>query len=305
MTRHQYLWLFIWIFIFFLLFCIWKKLQHFTPREVANTPQERILSKKTKAIHFKVIKKDDRAILSGIVASEDARNQIIDAYGKVFNTIESDALYADSSVNEKNMVKFFCNFADNFSKFDTGYLTFSNGNLEIDGIVEDEIIQQTLQDQLDTLKDINIDNKLFISSNERKIVDKNLTQVRSAIQSPKVVQQKINSLLAKKRVQFLYAKDILTTSSEQLLNKLSNLLKENPTQRIQIAGHTDSDGSRKNNLQLSQRRAESVKSYLVKQGIVAARLSTIAYGEDRPLVRNNSLKNKKINRRVEFKVIGE
>lgn len=89
-----------------------------------------------------------------------------------------------------------------------------------------------------------------------------------------------------------------------ILDSVAILLRENPTARIQIAGHTDSDGAASMNQTLSERRAQSVQQYLVSKGIEAPRLTTIGYGEERPLVPNTSAANKARNRRIEFTVLG-
>ncbi len=269
-----------------------------------SAPQ--VQDKTRKKIHFKVIKKDDVAILSGIVASEDTKNRLIDAYGKVFDSVNSDALHIEKNINEDGLIDFFTNFADNFSKFDAGYLAFANASVEVDGIAQDEIIEQTLQEQLSSLKNIKVDNRLFIKQKKEDVINNtNITKKIVSKKSPEDIQKKLNALLSKNRVQFLYARDILTSSSKQLVDEIGKLLKENKDIKIEISGHTDSDGTKKNNLRLSQRRAKSVKSYLIKQGISTTRIKAIGYGESRPLVANDSLKNKEINRRVEFKVIGE
>jgi len=71
-----------------------------------------------------------------------------------------------------------------------------------------------------------------------------------------------------------------------------------PTQHFVIAGHTDLSGSAKHNQELSLRRAEAVKAYLVAHGIAADRLSTVGYGSSRPLTTNPSPAAQAINRRV-------
>jgi len=81
----------------------------------------------------------------------------------------------------------------------------------------------------------------------------------------------------------------------------NNLLTENPDVRINIVGHTDSDGADDANLDLSKRRSASVKNELVKTfGIDAARIETDGKGESVPVASNNSPANKALNRRVEF-----
>jgi outer membrane protein OmpA-like peptidoglycan-associated protein len=80
---------------------------------------------------------------------------------------------------------------------------------------------------------------------------------------------------------------------------------ENADVRIEIAGHTDSDGSEAYNQTLSEERAASVLNYLVEHGVSARRLTTVGYGETRPVVPNTSAANKAQNRRIEFTVLGQ
>jgi OOP family OmpA-OmpF porin len=85
------------------------------------------------------------------------------------------------------------------------------------------------------------------------------------------------------------------------LKEIADVLKENPDVRIKIVGHTDSDGDDAKNLDLSKRRAASVKDELSKNfGIVASRMETDGKGESQPISPNNSSEGKAKNRRVEF-----
>ncbi len=85
------------------------------------------------------------------------------------------------------------------------------------------------------------------------------------------------------------------------LKSIADVLQENPGVNLSIIGHTDSDGDDAANLDLSKRRAESVKNELIKTfGIEAARLETGGAGESQPLAANDTPANKAKNRRVEF-----
>jgi OmpA-OmpF porin, OOP family len=92
--------------------------------------------------------------------------------------------------------------------------------------------------------------------------------------------------------------------SYSVLNSIVEMFIEDADVRIQIAGHTDSDGSNAYNQSLSERRAQSVYSYLVDHGVQASRLTTIGLGESQPVVPNTSAANKALNRRIEFTVLG-
>ena len=103
----------------------------------------------------------------------------------------------------------------------------------------------------------------------------------------------------------LYAKDVLTSGSKELVDKIIDLIKDTNETIIEIGGHTDSDGTKKRNLTLSTKRAVAVKDYIVRKDINHKQLKAVGYGESRPLVENTTKENKQKNRRVEFKVIGE
>jgi OOP family OmpA-OmpF porin len=96
-------------------------------------------------------------------------------------------------------------------------------------------------------------------------------------------------------------KDVVKPESYGTLKGIADVLKENPTIRIKIEGHTDSDGADAANLDLSKRRGASVKAVLIKNfGIDASRLESDGRGETKPVAPNDTPSNKAMNRRVEF-----
>lgn len=102
-------------------------------------------------------------------------------------------------------------------------------------------------------------------------------------------------------IYFDSGKDIVKPESFGTINEIATVLKENPNLRVKITGHTDSDGNDDLNLDLSNRRAENVKKYLVEKfQIDPQMIETDGKGESEPLVGNNSIENKAKNRRVEF-----
>jgi outer membrane protein OmpA-like peptidoglycan-associated protein len=111
-----------------------------------------------------------------------------------------------------------------------------------------------------------------------------------------------NSKITLNNVFFDFDKNELKQESFVELDKLADLLKKNPTVKIEISGHTDNKGDKKYNLTLSQKRAESVVNYLVQKGIVAARLVAKGYGDTMPIAPNDTEENKAKNRRTEVKV---
>jgi len=109
----------------------------------------------------------------------------------------------------------------------------------------------------------------------------------------------------KLKVEFDVDSSRIRESSYPLLNQLAQALKSEPLagRKVVVSGHADSDHTREYNQKLSERRAESVKSYLVERGGISAQLiRTEGFGEMRPLLPNTSAANKQRNRRVEVRL---
>jgi outer membrane protein OmpA-like peptidoglycan-associated protein/opacity protein-like surface antigen len=103
-------------------------------------------------------------------------------------------------------------------------------------------------------------------------------------------------------VRFKFDEDILTNESEIILSNVANVLNKYPNEKIEILGHTDNWGSDEYNLDLSERRARSVKRFLVNQGVDSTRLFTAGCGERMPIADNNTPEGRAINRRIEFSI---
>ena len=96
----------------------------------------------------------------------------------------------------------------------------------------------------------------------------------------------------------------LKPGSQTELNKVVQLLNDNPALKIEITGHTDNIGNPADNLILSENRAKSVVKFLIANGIAPGRLMSKGYGETRPIAPNNSEETRAQNRRTELKVLG-
>lgn len=109
----------------------------------------------------------------------------------------------------------------------------------------------------------------------------------------KVVAEAIRNL------EFDFAKSTIRSTSYPSLNRVADLLKTKDFS-LKLAGHTDNVGSDAANMKLSKDRAESVKSYLVSQGVNPSRVEATGYGESQPIASNKTAKGRQQNRRVEF-----
>ncbi|QJE72119.1 peptidoglycan-associated lipoprotein Pal [Aerophototrophica crusticola] len=113
------------------------------------------------------------------------------------------------------------------------------------------------------------------------------SQTAQLTQPVQAVQSTENPFLtagAGDRVFFPLDRYDLNPEATSVLEKQAAWLRQNPTVRVIVEGHADERGTREYNLALSQRRAESVRRYLETAGIDTARVTTIAYGKERPAV---------------------
>ena len=104
----------------------------------------------------------------------------------------------------------------------------------------------------------------------------------------------------KDKLYFATKKTQILPKSLPTLNEIADVLRKRPTAHVRIEGHTDDVGSDKFNKKLSDGRAQSVRTYLIGQGIAPERLEAIGYGEERPIEDNKTEDGRSANRRVEF-----
>lgn len=118
---------------------------------------------------------------------------------------------------------------------------------------------------------------------------------------PERVVVKKDRIEINEKIQFDFDKATIKPESHDLLNEIVGVIKKNPQiKKLSIEGHTCSDGSDTYNQGLSERRAASVRAYLVEHGIGDGALTSKGFGESRPLAENTNDANKEKNRRVEF-----
>ena len=106
-------------------------------------------------------------------------------------------------------------------------------------------------------------------------------------------------------VEFQSNKATMLPNSFKELNRVVEMMVTKPTMKIEVSGHTDSIGSLQYNLDLSQKRAYTVKNYLVQQNIEAERVSAVGLGPKEPIGDNQTEDGRKRNRRIEIRITEE
>src|SRR6185436_10504761 len=113
----------------------------------------------------------------------------------------------------------------------------------------------------------------------------------------------IESKIAFKSLEFENGKADILPAMHQDLDKLANFMIDHPRFKLNISGHTDSQGKEESNLRLSQARADAIKAYLVYEfKVESQRIDAHGYGSAKPIVDEDTDENRKLNRRVEFNI---
>jgi outer membrane protein OmpA-like peptidoglycan-associated protein len=146
--------------------------------------------------------------------------------------------------------------------------------------------------------DRQFDSAIFIEAGSLKSNRKKGSAGRDGEKySYRISGKKGDSVTVSLKIQFAKeSSGIEGAESVQLLDKVYNTMKENPSMRLLICGHTDSTGSYEHNLQLSEQRAKNIAIYLQKKGIEPVRIAHKGYGSSRPVSRTDQ----SLNRRVDF-----
>ncbi len=342
MTRRQWLWLWIWLLLFLIIFCVWNRLQtirnqHQTTNlaPVIFTDKNRTASPvATKDISLKLVKSDGTLRLSGVFPSQKALDDLIARLEAEGEHVEKGAVIIDPKADNDKLLALVPTLAQKLAHVENGMIDYHEKHLVIEGDTDDPNLKAELKTAVAALgSGYMLDNRLLLHEVQPPAAEEKTTapapkaeaeaqkaeeqqkQAPKAETAPKPeakpqpsradLQHALDKILSGKRVEFLYAKNELTPKSKKILDQVAQALQRYPGLRIEIGGHTDSDGTEVRNLILSQKRAETVKKYLVQKGIVPDRLVAKGYGESRPLVKNDTPAHKQRNRRVEFRVINQ
>lgn len=293
-----------------------------------------------KPISFKISKEKDDLSLSGHFQTNE---QISALSSSTTNGIRiADIVKDPSYIDPEGAIPFAQQILPIFSdQFSQGYIEYNDRQFTIHGLAKNQAVLDRMrsllaQSRIPAIDQMRVDpaaiKKSAAEEAARKVrlkaeaeeatrlkaeaEAKATAQAKEAEQRRLIMAEKIRkeaeeakkniaNLLKVENIEFETAKASLTPKGRQTVNKLAEILNKYPHISVEIAGHTDSDGSADFNQRLSQSRVDTVKNALIEQGIKAERLKAIGYGETKPLVPNDSRANKQKNRRVEINILGE
>ncbi len=147
--------------------------------------------------------------------------------------------------------------------------------------------------EIDAVGYVNLSERLDIKSISTNNLEMNF----------KLQPIEVGAIVNLKSILFELGSTDLLDESYSELNVVVDFLTSNPKVEIELEGHTDNRGDEKKNLELSQQRVDKIKSYLVSRGINARRIKGKGFGGSRPIATNNTEEARKLNRRVEFRIL--
>lgn len=291
----------------------------------------------TKDISLKLTKENENIKINGVFPSQQALDKAIASLKPAANSVEKGTIIIDREANNPHILGAVGAVAKALSSFKKGVVEYHDRHITIEGTAPTPAAQKALLQTVENLdQNFTVTNLTTLQPAPKKpqphaaVAPLPATQAKPVAAqettpavkaenkaapaaepthqqaSPKAsesLQAKLNRMLQGQRIQFRFASDRLTKKSQKVLDRIATLLQQYPDTKIEIAGHTDSDGPAARNMKLSLKRAQSVKKYLIQRGIEPARLVAKGYGESRPLVKNDTPAHKRLNRRVEFSVI--
>jgi len=177
-----------------------------------------------------------------------------------------------------------------------GILLVDANKLKVSGVSDSILGTEKVRNFLEN----NLNKAIIIETNI--FYDKSLNP-KPVKMTPKECVNSIKDVLISEKIIFEPASAEIKGSSRVAIKKIAAILKKCENIKIEIGGHTDSQGSEEMNLELSQLRAESVKTALLTRRTLVRNLTSKGYGEAHPIADNKTEQGREINRRIEFNLI--
>lgn len=237
----------------------------------------------------KIPEEQGKLVASGSVPDEASRAAILaklrELYGtqNVVDRIEVGGVVPPPNWSE-NMTKIL---TPNLKQVHKGQLQVSGTQIALKGNVANEALRQHVVSQIATSLNptYSIDNGLVVAGGE--------------------AQNVLDKTLSNRVVEFESGAATLTPIGRAILDEMGGAIKQIGTPKIQLIGHTDSQGNRQANVALSLARANTVRNYLIEKGIPPESLSASGAGPDQPVASNDTGEGRAKNRRIEFRLAGQ
>lgn len=316
MNRKKLLPILLFLLLLLILLCLWCHTETVVKNQIKSshtTITAPLKSTNSKTINFNLSKDKNSFELQGNFSNQEELEKILIDLGA--NQLKNSSNIDETLTQNSKVIALTQSLIPIFSeKYDKGSITYENEKLIVEGSVTNRADKDAISTLLANSTILSVNNTIVVTpqptaeelaaietQKEAKEARKNAIIEEKA----KKIEAKIQKIIAFEDINFELNKARLTEKSIKTISHIATLLKENPEVRVKIGGHTDDLGDDTHNLNLSQQRVDAVKNSLISMDISEHRIDAIGYGETQPLVSNDTEENRRKNRRVEFKIVGE
>lgn len=227
----------------------------------------------------------NQVVVAGTVPDEATRNAILARVREVYGAERVvDQLGVGSVVAPPNWSGYVQKLVSpQLKQVSRGQLHINGNNIELKGEVANESQRQQLAADMATALNPTyaVRNALRVAAQEQTVLD---------------------ATLGNRIIEFEPGSSVLRPVGRNILDEMATTLLKLGNKKVEVIGHTDSQGGRDTNVMLSLARADSVRSYLASKGVPPSLISTSGSGPDRPVAGNDTPDGRARNRRIEFRV---
>lgn len=236
---------------------------------------------------------DDGLLMSGFVPDDATRARLSDAAGLKFGALAIDDRLQVASGAPEGFATAALAALQALSRLEDASVDLVDAKVSIAGLALTPPAQEAIADNLTEMlpQDFAVERQIEI----KPLPSQPLDGVGC--------QDELNRLVATNTILFETAEAGIALHSHGFLDRIAFAALRCGDARLEVSGHTDSDGAEAFNLALSKRRAEAVLTYLSAAGVASNRLEAIGFGESRPVADNETEAGKADNRRIEFRVV--
>ncbi|MBC7957268.1 MAG: OmpA family protein [Cytophagales bacterium] len=227
----------------------------------------------------------NQVVVAGTVPDEATRNAILAKVREVYGAERVvDQLGVGSVVAPPNWSGYVQKLVSpQLKQVSRGQLAINGNNIELKGEVANESQRQQLAGDMATALNPTyaVRNALRVAAQEQTVLD---------------------ATLGNRIIEFEPGSSVLRPAGRNILDEMAATLLKLGNKKVEVIGHTDSQGGRDTNVVLSLARADAVRSYLASKGVPPSLISTSGSGPDRPVANNDTPDGRARNRRIEFRV---
>ncbi len=233
----------------------------------------------------------DGLVLAGYAPSEDDRHALVEAAHDQFGaaSIKDEIGFAGGAPDD--LVAGATGAMKVAARLAGGHFAIIDSIIEIDGTTSHDRARQRIDEIAAELIPDTFKTRV-------NIVTRQIGQPLDAAGC----RDRLKLALSDGNIEFDKGETQISVDSYPLLDRVTGILMRCPGSAVEVGGHSDSDGSEENNLQLTQARAEAVVDYLVDAGVKFERLTAKGYGESQPIADNTTEEGKAANRRIAFTI---